>query len=166
MNSSSFFGRRPCLQIRTQQTPLAARCPVQASTIGPGKKWEHYELNKNGKPLRVPMHVQRGDLVQIISGAEKGKTGTIKNIITKTGQIVVEGANLKTRHNKPKAEGESGQITQNESPIHHSNVMLYSQDQKVRSKVGYREENGKKVRYLKKTGEVLQPKLPEKKPSQ
>ncbi|KAL0024992.1 hypothetical protein WJX77_009656 [Trebouxia sp. C0004] len=166
MNSSSFFGRRPCLQIRTQQTPLAARCLVQASTIGPGKKWEHYELNKNGKPLRVPMHVQRGDWVQIISGAEKGKTGTITNIITKTGQIVVEGANLKTRHNKPKAEGESGQITQNEAPIHHSNVMLYSQDQKVRSKVGYREENGKKVRYLKKTGEVLQPKLPEKKPSQ
>ena len=47
---------------------------------GPGKKWEHYELNKNGKPLRVPMHVQRGDLVQIISGAEKGKTGTITNV--------------------------------------------------------------------------------------
>ena len=45
---------------------------------------------------------------------------------------------MQTRHNKPKAEGESGQITQNESPIHHSNVMLYSQDQKVRSKVGYR----------------------------
>ena len=47
---------------------------------GPGKKWEHYELNKNGKPLRVPMHVQKGDLVQIISGAEKGKTGTITNV--------------------------------------------------------------------------------------
>ena len=45
---------------------------------------------------------------------------------------------MQTRHNKPKAQGESGQISQNESPIHHSNVMLYSQDQKVRSKVGYR----------------------------
>ena len=88
---------------------------------GPGKKWEHYDLNKNGKPLRLPMHVQRGDLVQIISGAEKGKTGTVSNVsccvlilcylrylfctlhidlavlqvITKTGQIVVEGANIK-----------------------------------------------------------------------
>lgn len=105
-------------------------------------------------------------MVQIISGAEKGKTGKITTIITKTGQIVVEGANLKTRHNKPKAEGESGQISENESPIHHSNVMLYSQDQKVRSKVGIREENGKKVRYLKKTGEVLSPMLPEKKTSE
>lgn len=47
---------------------------------GPGKKWEHYDLNKNGKPLRVPMHVQRGDMVQIISGAEKGKTGKITNV--------------------------------------------------------------------------------------
>ena len=47
---------------------------------GPGKKWEHYDLNKNGKPVRLPMHVQRGDMVQIISGAEKGKTGKITNV--------------------------------------------------------------------------------------
>lgn len=104
-------------------------------------------------------------MVQIISGAEKGKTGKITNVITKTGQIVVDGINIKTRHTKPKAQGETGQITQNESPIHHSNVMLYSQEQKVRSKVGHREENGKKVRYLKKTGEVLPPLLPQKKAS-
>ena len=45
---------------------------------------------------------------------------------------------VQTRHTKPKAQGETGQITQNESPIHHSNVMLYSQEQKVRSKVGHR----------------------------
>lgn len=49
-----------------------------------------------------------------------------------------QDAVLQTRHIKPKAEGESGQITQNESPIHHSNVMLYSKDQKVRSKVAYK----------------------------
>lgn len=48
---------------------------------GHGKKWEHYDLNQNGKPLRVPMHVQRGDMVQIISGAEKGKTGKITNVM-------------------------------------------------------------------------------------
>ena len=47
---------------------------------GPGKKWEHYDLNKNGKPIRLPMHVQRGDMVQIISGAEKGKTGKITTV--------------------------------------------------------------------------------------
>lgn len=47
------------------------------SMQGPGKKWEHYELNKNGKPLIKPMHVQRGDFVQIISGSDKGKTGKI-----------------------------------------------------------------------------------------
>lgn len=113
------------------------------------------------------MHIRRGDLVQIIAGAEKGKTGKITTVITKTGQIVVEGINIKTRHVKPKAEGESGQITQNESPIHHSNVMLYSKEQKVRSKVAFKVEDGKKVRYLKKTGEILPTFLPEKnKPSE
>ena len=102
---------------------LEARTGMHNSCLlqGPGKKWEHYDLNKNGKPLRLPMHVQRGDLVQIISGAEKGKTGKVTNVsfcllplsclrlgicimrvdlavlqvITKTGQIVVEGANIK-----------------------------------------------------------------------
>lgn len=70
-------------------TPLARLCSMlrycctMLTTIilqGPGKKWEHYNLNKNGKPIRLPMHVQRGDMVQIISGAEKGKTGKITNV--------------------------------------------------------------------------------------
>ena len=61
---------------------------------GPGKKWEHYKLTKNGKPLRAPMHVQLGDLVQIIAGAEKGKTGKITNVwslaFKRTSAIVVK----------------------------------------------------------------------------
>lgn len=44
---------------------------------GPGKKWEHYDLNKNGKPLRIPMHVRRGDTVQVIAGKDKGKVGEV-----------------------------------------------------------------------------------------
>lgn len=44
---------------------------------GPGKKWESYDLNKNGKPLRVPMHVRKGDTVQIIAGKDKGKVGEV-----------------------------------------------------------------------------------------
>lgn len=47
---------------------------------GPGKKWEHYKLNKNGKPIRLPMHVRTGDFVQVIAGAEKGKTGEILKV--------------------------------------------------------------------------------------
>lgn len=62
---------------------MLSYCYTILTTIalqGPGKKWEHYDLNKNGKPIRLPMHVQRGDMVQIISGAEKGKTGKITNV--------------------------------------------------------------------------------------
>ena len=44
---------------------------------GPGKKWEHYDLNKNGKPVRIPMHVRKGDTVQIISGRDKGMVGEV-----------------------------------------------------------------------------------------
>lgn len=51
---------------------------------------------------------------------------------------MVAGINIKVRHIKPKAEGESGQITERESPIHHSNVMLYSKQNKTRSRIGYR----------------------------
>ena len=51
---------------------------------------------------------------------------------------MVAGINIKVRHIKPKAEGEIGQITERESPIHHSNVMLYSKENKTRSRIGYR----------------------------
>jgi len=47
---------------------------------GPGKKWEHYELTANGKPVRIPMHVKKGDTVQIISGDDKGKVGEIAKV--------------------------------------------------------------------------------------
>ena len=57
-------------------TPLDMRVTLQ----GPGKKWEHYELTANGKPLRIPMHVKKGDTVQIISGDDKGKVGEIAKV--------------------------------------------------------------------------------------
>jgi large subunit ribosomal protein L24 len=102
------------------------------------------------------MPVREGDTVKVITGSDKGKVAKVTKLLTKTGQVVVEGVNLKTRHNPPKAQGESGQITLNESPIHHSNVMLWSEKEKVVSRVGIKTaEDGSKVRFLKKTGEVL-----------
>ncbi len=93
---------------------------------------------------------------QVIAGSDKGKVGKVTTVITKTGHIVVDGVNIKFKHVKPRAQGESGQILQRESPIHHSNVMLYSESQKVRSRVSYRTKpDGTKVRVLVKTGEEL-----------
>ncbi len=105
---------------------------------------------------RVKMHVKAGDTVQVISGSDKGTVGEILKAIPKGGRVIVKGVNLKTKHVKPKEEGESGQIITQEFPIHSSKVMLYSTKQKVASRVGYTvNKDGKKVRVLKKTGEIL-----------
>lgn len=130
---------------------------MSASLIGPGKKWEHYELNKNGKPVRHKLHVKKGDLVQVVAGSDKGKIGKITEINLKLAKIVVEGVNVRAKISKrqaPTAEKKGPQPS--ESPIAASNVMLYSEGQKVASRVGHRTtDDGKKVRFLKKTGEVI-----------
>lgn len=102
------------------------------------------------------MHVKKGDTVQIISGRDKGKVGEILRTIPKQSMVIVKGVNVKTKHVKPQQEGESGQITTFEGPIHSSNVMLYSEKQKVASRICYTfDKDGKKVRMLKKTGEII-----------
>ncbi|MGF1537539.1 MAG: 50S ribosomal protein L24 [Elainellaceae cyanobacterium] len=106
---------------------------------------------------RHRMHVRAGDTVQIISGREKGKVGEVVRALPKTSQVIVKGINYRTKHVKPQQEGESGQITTYEAPIHSSNVMLYSKKEKVASRVCYTvNSEGRKVRMLKKTGEVLE----------
>ena len=107
-------------------------------------------------PTRYKMHVKKGDTVQVISGRDKGKVGTISRVVPKTSRVVVEGVNVRTKHVKPQQEGESGQIITFEAPIHSSNVMLYSEKEKTVSRIGYTfAEDGRKVRMLKKTGEII-----------
>lgn len=108
------------------------------------------------RPERFKMHIKKGDTVQIIAGKEKGKVGEIIKAIPKLSKVVVKGINIRTKHVKPKQEGESGKIITFEAPIHSSNVMLYSTKQKVASRIGYTQNaEGKKVRVLKKTGEII-----------
>lgn len=112
--------------------------------------------NQNQSPKRYKMHVKKGDTVQVISGRDKGKVAEIVQVIPKTSKVVVKGVNVKTKHVKPQQEGESGQIVTFEGPIHSSNVMLYSTKEKVASRVCYTvTEDGRKVRMLKKTGEII-----------
>ena len=76
--------------------------------------------------------------------------------VTIHSRVIVKGVNIKTKHVKPQQEGESGRIVSQEYPIHSSNVMLYSTKQNIASRVCYTfTEDGKKVRMLKKTGEIL-----------
>ena len=70
------------------------------------------------------LHVKVGDLVTIISGFHKNKTGEVIRIDKKTGKIIVKGINFKFKHLKPNNKNEIGEIKQIEAPIHHSNVKL------------------------------------------
>lgn len=105
---------------------------------------------------RYKMHVKKGDTVQVISGRDKGKVGEVLRSLPNKSQVVVKGVNIKTKHVKPQQEGESGKIETFEAPIHSSNVMLYSNQEKVASRICYTfTEDGRKVRMLKKTGEII-----------
>lgn len=111
---------------------------------------------KNQPVTRYRMHVKKGDTVQVITGRDKGKVGEILQTLPKLSKVVVKGVNVKTKHVKPQQEGETGQIVTFEAPIHSSNVMLYSTKQKIASRVCYTfNEEGRKVRMLKKTGEII-----------
>lgn len=113
-------------------------------------------MRKQKEVVRQKMHVRTGDTVQVIAGKDKGKVGEVVAISSKKSQVIVQGVNMRTKHVKPQAEGESGQILTKEFPIHSSNVMLYSTKQKVASRVAHTiNKDGRKVRMLKKTGEVL-----------
>lgn len=102
------------------------------------------------------MHVKTGDTVQVIAGKDKGKVGEIIKALPQLSQVIVKGVNIKTKHVKPQQEGESGRIATQEYPIHSSNVMLYSTKQNVASRICYTfTPEGKKVRKLKKTGEII-----------
>ena len=82
--------------------------------------------------------------------------GEILSVNPKKSQVIVEGVNIRTKHVKPQQEGESGQIVTQEAPIHSSNVMLYSEKEKVASRIAYTfTDDGRKVRMLKKTGEII-----------
>lgn len=111
--------------------------------------------NRN-KKIKYKMHVKKGDTVQVIAGSEKGKVGEVLESLPEQSKIVVKGVNIRTKHVKPKQEGESGQIQTFEAPIHSSNVMLYSTKEKIASRVCHTySADGRKVRMLKKTGEIL-----------
>lgn len=105
---------------------------------------------------RFKMHVKKGDNVQVIAGQDKGKVGEVIRTLPKVSRVIVKGVNVRTKHVKPQQEGESGQVVTFEAPIHSSNVMLYSTKKNVASRVGYTlNEDGRKVRMLKKTGEII-----------
>ena len=99
------------------------------------------------------MKIKTGDTVKVIAGKDKDKEGKVLSVDKKTGRVVVEGVNMVTKHAKPSAPNQQGGIINKEAPIDASNVM-YVQNGKA-TRIGYKVEDGKKVRVAKKTGEVI-----------
>ncbi len=116
-----------------------------------------FNVKQTKKPsLPTKMRIRKGDTVQVINGKEKGKTGEVLKTLPVENRVVVQGINLRTRHEKPTQEGESGRIVTEEASLHASNVMVYSTKNKVASRLEiFIDKDGSKKRRLKKTGELI-----------
>ncbi|MBF0707199.1 MULTISPECIES: 50S ribosomal protein L24 [Bacillaceae] len=101
------------------------------------------------------MHVKKGDKVKVISGKDKGKQGVILEAYPKKERVIVEGVNLVKKHSKPSQANPQGGIIEQEAAVHVSNVMALDPKSGEPTRVGYKVDNGKKVRISKKSGEVL-----------
>ncbi len=98
--------------------------------------------------------VKTGDTVRVNTGDHKGQEGKIQKILKDKNKAIVEGVNMVSKHEKPSASNPQGGIVKKEAPIHLSNLSLL--DKKGDStRVGYRTEDGKKVRFSKKSNEVI-----------
>lgn len=97
--------------------------------------------------------IKSGDSVRVIAGDHKGEEGKVLEILTKKNRALVEGVNMVSKHKKPSATNPQGGIEKIEAPIHISNLMLLEKDQPVR--VGYRFEDGKKIRFSKKSDKAI-----------
>ena len=101
------------------------------------------------------MNLVKGDKVIVIAGRDKGKTGTIQKVIPEKNRVVVEGVNLRKKNNKPSQKNTDGGIVEIYAPIDASNVMLVDPKTKKPTRIGHKEEKGKKVRYAKASGTIL-----------
>ena len=101
------------------------------------------------------MIVKTGDKVKVITGKDKGKEGVILKAFPKKDRVIVEGMNMMKKHQKPSSMNPQGGILETEAPIQVSNVMLIDSKTGEPTRVGFKVEDGKKVRVSKKTGEVL-----------
>ena len=100
------------------------------------------------------MRIKKDDTVIVLTGKDKGKTGKVLKSMPKEGKVIVEGINIQTKHAK-QTQKSAAEIKHQEGPIDVSNVMYYDTKAKTATKIGFKVEDGKKVRVAKKTGNVI-----------
>ena len=101
------------------------------------------------------LKIKKGDKVVVISGGSKGKEGEVSRVMPQDNKAIVEGVNLVSKHTKPSAKNPQGGIVKTEAPIHISNLALVDPKSGKATRVGYKMEDGKKVRVSKKSGEAI-----------
>ena len=99
--------------------------------------------------------IKKGDTVVILSGKDKGREGQVVKSLPKDGKVVVSGVNMISRHTKPSQADPEGGVKRREAPIHVSNVAIKDPKTGKAARVGFEVRDGKKVRVLKGSGEVL-----------
>jgi len=104
---------------------------------------------------KFKFHIKKGDTVKVLSGNDKGTTGEVLKVDRKKYRATVEGVNMITKHKKPTSEDTEGGRVEQEGTIHISNLMLVDPKTEEATKIGRKVENGKLVRYSKKTGEII-----------
>jgi large subunit ribosomal protein L24 len=103
----------------------------------------------------IKLKIKSGDTVKIIAGDHKGLEGKVVRVYKEKNKAVVEGINMVSKHTKPSAKNPQGGIVKKEAPIHISNLSLIDPKSKTATRVGTRVEGDKKVRFAKKSNQVL-----------
>ena len=103
----------------------------------------------------IKLKIKTGDTVRVIAGDHKGSEGKIVKVDREKNKAIVEGVNMVSKHTKPSAKSPQGGIVKKEAPIHISNLSLIDPKTKEATKTGTRVEGDKKVRFAKKSNQVL-----------
>lgn len=107
--------------------------------------------------FKAKFNIKKGDSVVVIAGDDKDlkKPRKVLEVYPDDARVLVEGANIITKHTKPSAQNTKGGLVKKEAPIHISNVMLWDAGKAEATKVKRSRENGKMIRISKKSGEVI-----------
>ena len=103
----------------------------------------------------VKLKIKSGDTVKVIAGDHKGSEGKVLRVDREKNKAIVEGVNMVSKHTKPSAKNPQGGIVKKEAPIHISNLALIDPKSKSGTKVGVKIEGDKKVRFSKKSNQVV-----------
>ena len=103
----------------------------------------------------MKLKIKTGDTVRIVAGDHKGVEGKVITVDREKNKAIVEGANMVSKHEKPSANNPQGVIVKKEAPLHISNLSLIDPKSGETTKVGYEVRDGKKVRFSKKSNEVI-----------